>query len=101
MKRDTDDRLSERQSHLRRRAMSTRVSKIANVIIPVADQDCALQFYSEALGLQTDDIDTYHAQLKDAGIDVDAEISRFGDAVPPMFWLRDPEVNTLMIVEAR
>lgn len=127
--------------------MSTRVSKLANVIIPFADQDRALQFYTEALGLekradvsfgdgnrwievapsgadtpiaicppgptatsggkdtgislQTDDIDAYHAQLKDRGVDVDAEVSRFGDAVPPLFWFRDPEGNTLMVVEAR
>lgn len=32
--------------------MSNRISKIANVIIPVADQDRALQFYTEALGLE-------------------------------------------------
>jgi predicted enzyme related to lactoylglutathione lyase len=127
--------------------MSTRVSKLANVIVPVADQDRALQFYTEALGLekradvpfgdgnrwievappgadtpiaicppgpnvtaggkdtgislQTDDIDAYHAQLKDRGVDVDAEVSRFGDAVPPLFWFRDPEANVLMVVEAR
>jgi predicted enzyme related to lactoylglutathione lyase len=127
--------------------MSTRVSKLANVIVPVADQDRALQFYTEALGLekradvpfgdgnrwievappgagtpiaicppgpnvtaggkdtgislQTDDIDAYHAQLKDRGVDVDAEVSRFGDAVPPLFWFRDPEANVLMVVEGR
>jgi predicted enzyme related to lactoylglutathione lyase len=127
--------------------MSPHVSKIANVIIPVADQDRAVQFYTEALGLekrvdvpmgdagrwievapsgadtpiaicppgpnvtagakdtgislQTDDIDAYHAELKERGVDVDAEISRFGDAVPPLFWLRDPEGNTLMVVEVR
>jgi len=33
--------------------MSTHVDKIANVIIPVADQDRALQFYTEAVGLET------------------------------------------------
>jgi hypothetical protein len=33
-------------------------------------------------------------------VDVD-EVSGFGDAVPPLFWLRDPEGNTLMVVEAR
>src|SRR3981081_513407 len=127
--------------------MSTSVSKIANVMIPTDDQDRALQFYSEALGLetradvpfgdgnrwievapsgadtviaicppgphvtaggkdtgislQTDDIDAYHAQLKDRGVDVDAEVSRFGDAVPPIFWFRDPEGNKLMVVEGR
>lgn len=32
--------------------MSTRISKVANVIIPVADQDRALQFYTETLGLE-------------------------------------------------
>ena len=127
--------------------MSARIKKLANVIIPVADQDLELQFYTEALGLEkradepfgdgnrwievappgadtpiaicppgpngtvggkdtgisllTDDVDAYHAQLKDRGVDVDAEVSRFGDAVPPLFWLRDPEGNKLMVVEAR
>jgi predicted enzyme related to lactoylglutathione lyase len=125
--------------------MSTRVTKLANVIIPAADQDRALAFYTEALGLekrvelpfgdgsrwievapagaetpiaicppgpnttaggkdtgislQTDDVDAFHAQLKDRGVDVDAEVSRFGDA-PPLFWFRDPEGNALMAVQA-
>src|SRR4051794_33808038 len=51
------------------------------------------------ISLQTDDIDGYHAQLKDAGVDVDAEVQRMGDPVPPMFWLRDPEGNSLMVVQ--
>ena len=34
-------------------------------------------------------------------MDVDAEIARYGDPVPPMFWLRDPEQNTLMVVEVK
>ncbi len=50
------------------------------------------------IGLHTDDIDGYHAELRDAGVDVDAEVSRMGDPVPPLFWLRDPEGNTLMVV---
>ncbi len=127
--------------------MSIRVSKLANVIVPVADQDRALQFYTETLGLekradvpfgdgnrwievapagadtpiaicppgpdvtaggkdtgislQTDDIDGYHAQLKNRGVEVDSEVSRFGDAVPPLFWFRDPEGNKLMVAEVR
>jgi catechol 2,3-dioxygenase-like lactoylglutathione lyase family enzyme len=127
--------------------MSPRVSRLATVIVPVADQDRALRFYTEALGLEkradlpfgvgnrwievappgadtpiaicppgpnvtaggkdtgisleTDDIDAYHAQLKDRGVDVDAEVSRFGDPVPPLFWFRDPEGNKLMVVEGR
>ena len=50
------------------------------------------------IGLQTDEIDEFHAELKAAGVDVDAEVSRMGDPVPPLFWLRDPEGNSLMVV---
>ena len=127
--------------------MSTRVTKIANVIIPTDDQDSALRFYTDVLGLekhleapfgdgarwievapadsdtviaicppgpntttggketgislQTDDVDAYHAYLKSQGVDVDAEVSRFGDPVPPMFWLRDPEANTLQVIQGQ
>jgi catechol 2,3-dioxygenase-like lactoylglutathione lyase family enzyme len=51
------------------------------------------------ISLQVGDIDAYHAELRDAGVDVDAEVSRMGDPVPPMFWFRDPEGNSLMVVE--
>ena len=124
----------------------TRVSKIHTVVVPVADQDRAIEFYVEKLGLElrddipfgggyrwievapagaettialapppegqpagntqtgiglsTDDIDAYHAELKAAGVDVDAEVSRMGDPVPPLFWLRDPEGNVLMVSES-
>jgi catechol 2,3-dioxygenase-like lactoylglutathione lyase family enzyme len=127
-------------------ATSTRISKVASVIVPVTDQDQALEFYTEKLGLEkradvpfgepegrwievaptgaetpialcppgpdnavgdketgigleTDDIDSYHAQLKGASVDVDPEVSRMGGPVPPLFWLRDPEGNRLMVVE--
>ena len=122
----------------------TRVNKLNTVVIPVADQERALEFYTQKLGfekrtdlpfgngyrwvevapgeaettialapppegvptgnrqtgigLQTDDIDGFHGELKAAGVDVDAEVSRQGDPVPPLFWLRDPEGNTLMVV---
>jgi catechol 2,3-dioxygenase-like lactoylglutathione lyase family enzyme len=49
------------------------------------------------ISLHTDDIDAFHADLKDKGVDVDAEVSRMGDPVPPLFWFRDPEGNTLMV----
>ena len=49
--------------------------------------------------LDTSDIDVDHAALKAAGVDVDEEISRYGDPVPPMFWLRDPDRNSLIIVQ--
>ena len=51
--------------------------------------------------LHTDDIEAVHADLKAAGVDVDDEVSRMGDPVPPMFWLRDPEKNVLMIAEVK
>jgi catechol 2,3-dioxygenase-like lactoylglutathione lyase family enzyme len=50
------------------------------------------------ISLHTDDIDAYHAQLKANGVDVDPEVSRMGDPVPPLFWFRDPEGNVLMVV---
>ena len=49
--------------------------------------------------LDTSDVDGAHAALKSAGADVDDEVSRYGDPVPPMFWLRDPDGNSLIIVE--
>ena len=49
--------------------------------------------------LDTDDVDADHAALKAAGADVDDEVSRFGGPVPPMFWLRDPDGNSLIVVE--
>lgn len=122
----------------------THVEKIATVVVPVSDQDRAIEFYVDKLGfekrvdvpfgngyrwvevgpadaattialapppegksaggretgisLYTDDIDAYHAELNAAGVDVDAEVSRMGGPVPPLFWLRDPEENVLMVV---
>jgi predicted enzyme related to lactoylglutathione lyase len=125
------------------------VSKVANVIVPVRDQDRVIDFYTDTLGLekradvpfgdeaegrwvevapsggetaialcppgprneaggkdtgitlQTDDIDGYHELLADRGVDVDDEVSHMGEPVPPLFWLRDPEGNQLMVVEVK
>ena len=127
--------------------MASKVNKVATVIIPVSDQDKALDFYVGKLGfekrvempfgpgseyrwievglpdqdttialappregeptvgretgisLQTDDIDGYHKRLRDAGVECDEQVQRMGDPVPPMFWFRDPEGNTLMVVQ--
>jgi catechol 2,3-dioxygenase-like lactoylglutathione lyase family enzyme len=49
--------------------------------------------------LDTSDVDADHAALKSAGVDVDDEVSRYGGPVPPMFWFRDPDGNSLIIVE--
>ncbi|MGI8904576.1 MAG: VOC family protein [Solirubrobacteraceae bacterium] len=51
--------------------------------------------------LTTDDVDATHAEMRSRGVDVDAEVSRMGDGVPPMFWFRDPTGHTLMVVEQR
>ena len=51
--------------------------------------------------LDTSDVDADHAALKAAGVDVDDEVSRMGDPVPPMFWFRDPDNNSLMVVEVK
>jgi predicted enzyme related to lactoylglutathione lyase len=52
------------------------------------------------ISLHTQDIEAYHHRLESRGVDVDAEISRFGGPVPALFWFRDPEGNRLMVVEA-
>src|SRR4051794_37355342 len=53
------------------------------------------------IGLNSADIDADHADLRSRGVDVDADVSRMGDPVPPIFWFRDPEGNTLMVVEVQ
>ncbi len=125
---------------------SPHIKQVATVVVPVSDQDRALDFYVGRLGLakgtdvpmgdqyrwlevgpagaattiaivppppgkpspgvdtgislQTDDIDGYHALLTERGVDVDPEVTRYGAPVPPMFWLRDPDGNSLFVVEA-
>ncbi len=49
--------------------------------------------------LDTSDVDADHATLQAAGVDVDESVSRYGGPVPPMFWLRDPDGNSLIIVQ--
>ena len=44
-------------------------------------------------------IDTTHGEMKARGLDIDDEVSRMGDPVPPMFWFRDPTGHSLMVVE--
>jgi catechol 2,3-dioxygenase-like lactoylglutathione lyase family enzyme len=51
------------------------------------------------IALSSSDIDADHADLKARGVDVDDEVSRMGDPVPPMFFLRDQDDNKLFVVE--
>ena len=123
---------------------STHISQVGTVIVPVSDQDRALDFYVEKLGFEkradtpfgggnrwvevapagatttialmppregdpvgvetrvafnTDDADADHASLRAQGVDVDDEVMRMGDPVPPMFFFRDQDGNTSLIVE--
>lgn len=121
-----------------------RISHVGTVMVPVSDQDRALEFYVEKLGFEkrtdvpygegerwlevappgagttiaivppgeghstgvhtrvgfaTSDIDADHAALRERGVDVDAEVMRMGDPVPPMFFFRDQDGNTFLMVE--
>ena len=122
----------------------TTVTQVATTMIPVSDQDRAIEFYLEKLGfekradvpfgdgnrwvevappgaattlalvqpregesagietrvaLDSKDIDADHASLRESGVDVDAEVMRMGGPVPPMFFFRDQDGNSLLIVE--
>jgi catechol 2,3-dioxygenase-like lactoylglutathione lyase family enzyme len=48
--------------------------------------------------LMTEDADTDHADLRARGVEVDPEVMRMPEA-PPMFALRDPDGNSLILVE--
>jgi catechol 2,3-dioxygenase-like lactoylglutathione lyase family enzyme len=122
----------------------TRIAEVGTVIVPVSDQDRALEFYLDTLGFEkrtdvpyggdqrwvdvappgatttialvppregesagiethvgftTEDADADHAYLRAQGVDVDEAVMRMGDPVPPMFFFRDPDGNTFLIVE--
>lgn len=53
------------------------------------------------ISLTVADADASHAALSEQGVDVDERVMRMGDPVPPMFWFRDPEGHSLMVVESR
>ena len=51
--------------------------------------------------LTTGDADADHSRLLTSGVDADADVTRMGSAAPPMFSVRDPDGNTLVLVEGR
>ena len=51
--------------------------------------------------LGTPDAAATRADLAARGVDVDDRVMSFGQGVPPMFFLRDPDGNSLVIVETR
>jgi predicted enzyme related to lactoylglutathione lyase len=68
-------------------------------LAPPPPDQLPVQPVQTGITLTSDDIDATHAAMKQAGIDVDAEVSRMGEPVPPMFFFRDPTGHTLMVVE--
>ena len=50
------------------------------------------------IALDTDDAAAVHAELKAAGVDVD-DLMPAGQGAPSMFFFRDPDGNTLLVVE--
>jgi predicted enzyme related to lactoylglutathione lyase len=135
---------TNRRMEMTETTSKTRITEVGAVMVPVSDQDRALEFYTEKLGFEmrqdtpygegdrwlevappaaqtvvalvppregdpigvelafgfnTSDVEADHAALKERGVDVDAEIMRMGGGVPPMFMLRDPDGNTLMVVQ--
>jgi predicted enzyme related to lactoylglutathione lyase len=117
------------------------ITDIRTVAVPVSDQDRALEFYRDGLGLETridmsygddqrwlevvpagtttsialvpsqetspagidtgirlttEDAEADHAALRAMGVDVDAEVLQYP---VPMFTLRDPDRNTLYVVQ--
>jgi catechol 2,3-dioxygenase-like lactoylglutathione lyase family enzyme len=57
--------------------------------------------HDTGISLNCDNIDATHETLRSNGVDVDPEVSRMGEPVPPMFWLRDADGNTLIVVETQ
>jgi len=51
------------------------------------------------ISLTTADVDASYDEMRSLGVDVDEQVMRMGDPVPPMFWFRDPEGHSLMVVE--
>jgi catechol 2,3-dioxygenase-like lactoylglutathione lyase family enzyme len=52
------------------------------------------------IALSTTDADAAHDALKEQGVDVDAEMMGGDGTVPKMFFFRDHDANSLMIVES-
>lgn len=82
-------RTDEREDGMNETASRTRISEVGRVIVPVADQDRALEFYLGKLGFE-----------KRADVPYgDGERWAPLGPVPPMFWFRNQDGNTLLIVE--
>lgn len=52
------------------------------------------------VALDSTDVHADHAALREAGVDVDEQVMSMGPPVPDMFWFRDQDANTLLLVQA-
>ena len=72
------------------------------VIPPGADTAIALvpagSGQQPGIRLVTEDADADHAHLRARGAGADPEVTRLAAPVPPMFTVRDPDGNALLIV---
>lgn len=66
---------------------------------PLGDGEGFRPGVDTGIRLTTLDADADHADWKARGVDVDPEVMRWGGGVPPMFSFRDPDGNTLYVVE--
>jgi catechol 2,3-dioxygenase-like lactoylglutathione lyase family enzyme len=64
----------------------------------VATSEAQTRSIDSALRYATEDADGDHRLLTELGCDVDPEVMRW-EGVPPMFTVRDPDGNILVIVE--
>lgn len=59
----------------------------------------AVSGFPPGIRLGTADADAAHARLRERGVEVDDEVLRMGETAPPMFTVRDPDGNVLVLVE--
>jgi catechol 2,3-dioxygenase-like lactoylglutathione lyase family enzyme len=69
---------------------------IAIVPPPGGDEVVA---HPTGITFRSENIELTHATLKEQGVDVDEEIMRGGGGVPNMFWLRDPDGHSMIVVQ--
>jgi len=50
------------------------------------------------ISLHVDDVDAFHTHLKGQQVDVDDAVGSY-EGVPPTFWFRDAEGNSLMVTQ--
>lgn len=83
-----------------RRDMPFGEGRWIEVAPPGARTTIALVLRSAPAGIRltTQDADADHADLRARGVDADPEVLRLGFGVPPMFTVRDPDGNELILV---